>query len=868
MRQQKPDLDFRGNETVYVPFIDPRNIEQKGMYSFPDPMALQPGQWQYAENTRWDRNLAKSRKANRPLGSGVGTKPSGWLDTWQIRGHRKVTPNGNILQLVAYEDDSGNVRVYNVAQDGTHTEITSGVRWADDGSWLWATTFSDLQSGTDFVIFGTQGSVPRVWNGSTLSSAVIANPVANPKDSNLWKSQAGMTSFFTVSSAGTTTFTNSDAANWAGADAGTGSDLYIQFSRSTTASSSPTSLVTFTSAIDGTSARQVMFYVQPGEEIGSWLEYVKIELYDGTNYYTVHDPTSTYARAFEVEGLVEGDAVWVCSVDAPPSGFALNSVDGFRLTFTGSAPATASNLNVLAVAFGGQVPGGSLYVASYFNPSTRCESAGIAIELGTGQRLQSTGGGEWGGRRWPVSPVMYVQTTLGVLNTSSAEIADGVTRIRIYRADSALDQDGNVVLEAQASYVSASVNGTADTVSTITDNLRSSSRITEIVSPSAFCQSPPASTDMLAANGRIFALGKSSSSDTSGRFNTLWVSEFDNQLRFQEVIAYGWQNGQDDRSATRSTLDGDMGKRLVALATADLGILTVFPFGRNAVYTMIGTDSLSLSAPKVANLIGTNQANSVSTYKNELFWLGTDGQVYRGSASIARPISYNRVDDQIPNYVTSNPWAAFGFVAQGFYYLALSASESTSVTKPKALVYEIEDDLWCGWDVPPDGKSIDTGVSFRNDLLYVCSGLDGTVCRHDGGASATDIANVAGVATEDAIQIKFTSPRIAVDDNFSTGLGLKRVEIVSDDVDLTAGAGAIVCTPAYIPGGTSVGSITINMNTAGLTAWRVGTMPLTDNSPNDGYAMEVAFTAQMLSGKELRRLRAGWVSRRREPSSL
>lgn len=863
-KQYEPQIK---GDTEYIPVVDPTQIDQKGVFSYPNPQSLRAGQWAYAENARYDKESILPRKANRPLGAGAGTQPTGYASDWQLRGHVVVTPNDNTLQLVAWRNSAGVVQVFNLSQAGVWTEITDATsRWTDTGNWLYATTFSDLQSGTDFVVFGAAGVTPRVWNGSTLSTAMIANAVALPKDSNIYQSVAGFTASFPVATPGSTTFTNSDAANWAGADAGSGSDLYVAFSRSTAASASPTSLVTFPAPVDASNARQVMFYVQPDTNIGNWLEYVKIEIYDGANYFTVHDPTSTFNRATEVEGLVSGDYVWACPLDAPPSGFVMTSVDGFRFTFVGTAPTSAAVLNLLACAFGGQVTGGSLYVVSYFNPTTRVESAGQVVNIGTGQRLDQNGGGEWGGRRWPVSPVLYYQMTVAYKDTSSAENTAGVTRVRLYRADASLDVEGNPQYEAQASYVKAINFTTADTAQTTTDNLVSSSRITELVCPSAFCQSPPNSIAMIGANGRVFALGATSASDNSNRYNSLWVSEFGNGMRFQEVLAYGWQSISDDRAATRSTLEGDVGRGFSALATADIGVLTVFPFGRNAVYVLPGTDAVSLSSPKIANLVGTNQPLSISVWKNELFWLGTDNQVYRGSASTSNAISWSTVEDQIPTYDLTNIWGAFGVCGQGYYYLALSSSTSASLPKTKALVYEIVDDIWCGVDIAPSGRNLDSLVSFRSDLIYGVSSVSGTAFRHDGGSSTTDLNNSNAEA---AIQVTLHSPSFVGSQDFSTGLGLKRIEIVSDDVDLTAGAGAFVGTPTYVPDGTSPNSVTINMNTTGIKAWRVGTMTnALSNAPNQGYAMQVRITAQMLSGKEISRIRFGVVRRNLEPSSL
>ena len=86
-------------------------------------------------------------------------------------------------------------------------------------------------------------------------------------------------------------------------DSGTSTtDNYMVITRNTTVTANPTVLITFsggTTSIVPQGGRQVIMVGDTNNF--AWLNYVKIEAYDGSSYYPLWDPTSsTYDKYVEV----------------------------------------------------------------------------------------------------------------------------------------------------------------------------------------------------------------------------------------------------------------------------------------------------------------------------------------------------------------------------------------------------------------------------------------------------------------------------------------------------------------------------------------------------------------------------------------
>lgn len=487
---------------------------------------------------------------------------------------------------------------------------------------------------------------------------------------------------------------------------------------------------TFTNTINVTLGSQLFLLMAQSDVTCTIFESCKVEVYNGTSYFTVYDPTGTDNNDPSVEVLADDYGIGSQSV-LYTWGLtnSLNTLTGslsrIRFTYYGTTDKyAAATLQVLAAGVGTLgIAGTPDYGVSYYSSYNFCESAFTVLDSARATGVQTAMLGTAGTKyfSFPISDVLRLAWTVKPIPTVSPSIYNG---INLYRRD-----PGSTIYLYCASEGIADWTGhagiPADTWvavgdGAVLDNVDETGLNPEIPAPSAYNETISGFTCGVVANDRAI-LGSS----TGYRF-----SEFKCPLRFSQVI----DPDNFDRSSGGFNFPSEVAKAIVVFPTSSM-VQQVGIFTDQSLYSISGLDAYALLRPGLVSRYGTKSGKSVAVRRGDTFILDDALHITQFPASQA---TRNRSMD-VKNILEGIPTARVPFVNAAVfgerYYLFYTQSGRTVND------YSFVLDLMTGTiarEFYGNGKGVVTTFQFEGAFVGCIS--DGTAIQFE----ASPTGSVAG----------------------------------------------------------------------------------------------------------------------------
>lgn len=820
------------------------------MASFPAPSALGAGEFALIENFRCaDRSLYvrdgySAFNGGSVVGSGGTTfRGCGVAQILSLSNNPLIVVGvQHSTKVKCYATNTGSFGAAFTASSGKYgdTEFTNSATDLLFISPLKGGTSSDsntsvcIQSGTDS---------PRVYNPID-GTCAIHTTITPPSSDSALKTAPTWPKNFEVSGASMPTYTNSTAAQFAGASNGTTPNNNVRLTTGTGANAvnngDTVRLTAFATATRDLSACRQLIFICETDDIDFWNN-IKIEIAEsGPTYVTVFDGSSaSYAAPVYVplDGVSNRYAIGF-SLDHIATA-SRDAVLEIRFTWAGTTRASgvaAATVDIYAICGSGTAPGGALHGISYWNSASRAESPGLVIPTVEPSKINAVGGttlSDAPDSRIPNSPLLYYNYTVYYQNTSSAGEVD---YLRIYRKDygeviySYVGNDQISSYSGSWSYVS----GTALSTRSVTDSLQSYLKDTGLEMPDGYSLPIPKGGATLYANGRTFVAGyRASSSDIR---DTLWISDDRHAFRFRKVVRF--RDGVPDPSSGTSILfPGESIQQLVSCSTGIFGVDRVYVFTDKSLYAVDGRTSQNLSrASKIAD-VGTLSPHSVAQYKGQIYFLDSDMRVRRIAGGRFDDLSRFLVDDVLQGIPAAYRKLATGVYWKDRYYLAYTPTGET--TNTKVLIWdETLNGGGGGW--MQDAVS----VGFQQGCIWSQSQVRKFLfCDATAGVKMYTY-EVSGQTTDagSAIPVKLTTGETH-DDGWNSHM-VRKIKILADDQ-----ANTLTWVRTYKPHG-GTGTSTTNLDVSTNQSWLYDTEITASGTPK-GSSSQIAMTGNMTGGTRI-----------------
>lgn len=732
----------------FVPVFDPTTDPVRGMNSHMSPAHLPGGFFQFLQNVRWDKQQISVREGI----SLEAAAPNSGSDTF-LGG--TIVNYGDESVAFCATSNGGNMRVY--------SNTTSSGAWQ---SWVertgtsgqWGNTrltapgkafFAPLPGydGTSAVLV-QGGSAPLYIpiNGSTETAVKVEEYDAPPSG---YYPTAGFSEFLTVSTSAATA--SSSGANFVASISGSSPNqtfLWTFGSGYAVSDSATCTLDAGTFAFD--SGAQAILILDLSEV--RILDSVKIELTDGTSYYTVHDPANGLDNRVLVDVVGE---TYVVAFGISEHGSIAN-VRGLRVTVTSLRVSDAATMRVRGIMCGGYVPGTAQYATSFTNvygagtPYSGWESPGVVMRIGEAEVVTTVTTGSLGqsvlakggkaanassyygasvpdGFSFPISGEIYYEMSVPVFAPSSTDAAKGSAYVNIYRKDPG-ETSFTLVNYMQVAEYASSTWRTLSSVfggttawgerATYTDGTRPEDKSLQYEMPDGLSSPPPAGGPMVFADKRLMVAADQGSGDPKQR-NTVWVSWEDAPLRFRAV---------SDVNNRRSGYSARIGSEQIT----SFAKVSASAIGRDSTYVFTDRAMYSLLDGRVSYIVGKGAVAQTVDVDNNIYSLDYDFQLNRTGATTV-PVSRYEVDSQIEDTPADRREYASIAVHRDRVHLALAGSASDN--NYRVLVLNNVLGAWESLDVLPAAKSPQQFVVWRysgaSKLLYFSP--TGAIYRYGGG---------------------------------------------------------------------------------------------------------------------------------------
>lgn len=822
------------------------------MASAPIASALGPGEFALIENFRAGDRSLRVRDGYSAFNGGSVVGSGG--TTFRGAGVAQILALSNNPLIVVGVQHSTKVKFYATntgtfgaaftAASGKYgdTEFTSSVTDLmfvspiKGGDYTDSNTTVCLQSGFDY---------PRMYNPIDGTTAVHA-PITPPAGTSTLRTIPTWPQNFEVAGASMPTYTNSTAAQFAGASNGTTPANNVRLTTGTGANAvnngDTVRLTAFATASRSLASCRQLIFICESDDLDFW-QNIKIEIAEtGPTYATVYDGSSnSYASPVYVplDGVSNRYAI----------GFSLDhivttsrdAVIEIRFTWAGATRGSgiaASTVDIYAICGSGTVPGGSLHSIAYWNSASRAESPGIVIGQVEPNRIKNLGGtalSDAPETQIPNSPLLYYDYGVQYLNTSTAT---EVNYVRFYRKDYGETKYYYIGKVEITEYSASSWGFTSATaalaIRSYTDTMQAYLKDNGLDMPDAYTLPLPAGGATLSVNNRTFVAGyKASSSDVR---DTLWISDDRHAFRFRKVVKF--EGGVPDAgSGTSLTFPGESIQQLAAASTGIFGVDRVYVFTDKSLYAVDGRTSQNLSrASKIAD-VGTLSPHSVAQYKGQIYFIDADMRVRRLAGGRIDDLSRFLVDDVLQGVPAAYRKLVTGFYWKDRYYLAYTPSGAT--TNTKVLIWdETLNGGQGGW--MRDAVS----VGFQQAVVWSQSGVRKMLfCDATAGVKMYQY-ETSGQTTDagTAISVAITTGEMH-DDRWNSHL-IRKIKILADDQ-----ANTLTWVRTYKPHG-GTGTSTTNLNVSTAQGWLYDTESTASGTPK-GAGSQIAMTGTMTGGTRI-----------------
>lgn len=717
----------------WIPIYSPEAPVQ-GENSSAHPMHLGPGAFQRLQNLRFSGPGPdlRVRAGSQLMAAAVPTAGA------VFRGAFVGVLDGTLQMFAAYRV-SGATRVYRVngitGTSFTYTEITNGsgtaatdetageagtnngTRFTADGFISFAIVSDGLgPTPADVLIFGNGTNAPRVYGssrsifGGSLSTTATCGTINPPADDTVFSTPDVVAYVDLKTSASTTVAATGAATLTKQTIAG---EIYIEFVTGTATDTATITLAGGTPAwrhdsdyfVSSTSLRmdlgkQLILVVEDDVTNPVWRQ-CKITVNVAGTPVDVWDPTNPlFVQPFYYS---LGGSKYLVAFNLEQSLVASTVATDFRFTIT-QALAVSRTVTIYGIMVGGNVPADSQYTISYIDSNSRSESPGVVALRKDPEKLSRRGcASAKVSSNIPIVDGLYLRHAI---TYPHSPISPRVDYAMLYRKE----QD-------ETTYTWVSVMGVPRSAfwinnSFYSDNIKSRSRYSNRTAPLGSTRSIPYSAYFLAANGRLVA-GK-----PTGSIGELWISGDRTPFRFSSSASV--TGAGTSRNPAYHRFQGEEVQGVTSLPGQYYGASPLLLFTNKRVYRIEGIDALSLSRATVVANVGCAWPRSIAEHNGQIYFVSSDGQVWRYGLGNDGAISYNVVDSRLASATLTACCAS-----ADLYGYRLSITEGADTTPKTVLRFDGVSGTWNSDYFSPGGVvgmvSYDVTGQRRN-IVFCSSG--------------------------------------------------------------------------------------------------------------------------------------------------
>lgn len=808
----------------------------QGMASSVDSAALAPGQWANIQNFRWDGVALKVRGGLSEFIATTG------LVSGTVVGALLDSDAGNYVAV----NNGSEVRVYRYTA-GAWAEITgSGNRFANV-SRVWfekinvpqinpSSGWVNALSGQSYVLV-QDGSQVKAVSAPTASGPGTTAMVSVAAVSPPVKCQAVPYSMAYVDIPATSTFTNSSTSTVGSrqtlttTSGGTTTTIgsYMQIALSTGSAASHTvafgTSLNLTTSVTSSPAQLQIVY--GGSNSLIW-DFLRVEIYNGSTWYIIHDPTITEYQTAATGSDRYYAAMFSCaSVYTATTGSAISfpsmTATQMRFTYVGaSSPNAAYNIPIFAIAYGGDVNWGTQFGVSLWDSSKCAESPGVVCENMPSPGMTLVGGTPVQGLTLANSPLAKYSYNIKftVPTTGSVYSVAYARNGREYKS---------------VALTSHSISAAGEQKTQALHRLSFS----RWVMPPPESSSIPAGGPMASTGDRLFVAAVE-----SGKRTRVGFSERGYPHRFAlapQVV----DNQVVPRSGGLAIFPDETVNAITPMPGNVGGSDTVIVNTTKAVYQMAGVDALQLSKPNNLGLYGCTAPGSVARFKNTLIWVSPEREVITLGGELG-DISSRLVEDVLHGVPVARIDDIESIVYRQRLYIGYTPSGGSKNTN--ALVF---DSRTGGWSV--DFIDTNSNASFAKWARHVVSGEERFVCFDTTGwAFEYDLPGTAGdravtATTTSEPTIRLTSKTLS--QGFFEQLRVTAIGMVADT---QTGKTLTTSVIERSTGASATGTISLDGG-ANLLSWQFnrGTSSTAERPGSIGLGHQIDITGQMAPGKKI-----------------
>ena len=688
----------------WIPLYSPEAPVQ-GENSSAHPMHLGPGAFQRLQNLRFSGPGPdlRVRAGSQIVAAALPTAGA------VFRGAFVGMLDGSLQMFAAYRV-SGATRVYKVngitGTSFTFTEITNGsgtaatdetaseagtnngTRFTADGFVSFAVVSDGLgPTPADLLIFSNGTNAPRVYGSSRSlfgsSTGTATCGVVNPPAADTVFSTPDVVAYVDLKTSASTSVAATGAATLTKQTIA--GETYIEFVTGTSTDTSTITLSGGTAAYyhDGDSfvsatglklalGKQLILVVEDDVTNPVWRQCkitvnsagTPVDVWDPTNpnyvqpfYYSLGN--SKYIVAFNLEQSLVDQTTGLTATDFK-----------FTITQALSASRTVTFFGIMA---GGHVPANTQYTVSHIDSNSRSESAGVVALRKDPPKFSSRGcAAAKVSSNIPITDGLYLRHAITYPHSPLSPRVDYAMLYRKEQDETTYTFVGPMGVPRSAFFGNNSF---------YSDNLKSRNRYSNRVAPLGSTKSIPYAAYLLSANGRLIA-GR-----PSGSTGELWISGDRTPFRFSSSASV--TGAGTSRNPAYHRIQGEEVQGVTSLPGQSYGASPLLVFTNKRVYRIEGIDALSLSRATADANVGCAWPRSIAEHNGQIYFVSSDGQVWRYGLGKDGAISYNVVDSRLANANLTDCCAS-----ADLYGYRLSITEGSDTTPKTVLRFDGTTGTW------------------------------------------------------------------------------------------------------------------------------------------------------------------------------
>lgn len=660
----------------------------QGMVSAMDSAMLPEGTWSYVQNARWSDGTIKVRPAIDEYRA-TGVSGTSGIQSGTVVGQLN---DGGTNQYVAV-NVSNAIRVYKWVTSAW-VEVNASNRLGNVTR-VWFEKFTLQAPGTtksltntlstySYTVVQDGSSAPLMIQNGIGTATGMAAPVAAIAAPNISRCEAIPFSlaYLTVSSAAFTNSNTSTTMATGTASAGTIVNLKLNVGGTSTTTAGHSITVGFSNTF--TSGTVSQFQIIHNQNESDIWENFCIEVINNSVAYVIHQPGVTSYQTSVVGDRYQSSMFDCTSVATNGTSSTISDFISFpsftsnrlRFTYVGNNPGYTIEkvIPIYAMAFGGNIPFGSEFGVTYYDPATAVESAPAICKNVLPPALKRVGGTPLPGVTLAPSPLAKYSYRIQYQET-------GTYAVNVYSRLGKTYQ----ILDFATAFCTATGEMGASTLHTLSYG--------RWQMPSNLATQMPIGAAMAVSGDRLY-VAKNNGAGSALQRSSVAFSEkrFPNRFYVNAEII----DGQVQPRSGGEALFGD--ETVYALITQAGGIYAgeaVFAFTDKAAYQMNGVDAIQLSRPTNIGPYGCVSPGSVVRYRNTVVWVTPGRQIMTLGGDLGN-LSSRMIEDVLYGV----PASRIPFIESEVYrdrlYVGYTPTGGTKNTN--ALVYDARTENW-GIDV-------------------------------------------------------------------------------------------------------------------------------------------------------------------------